>query len=197
MRSFIAVELAEEVRNRIAELLGGFNGIAQVKWVEKQNLHVTVKFLGDLSENQVLSVSRLLRQSVKDIRNFELAFSRLGAFPNSSSPRTVWIGVDDPQHQLEEIARRLEDSLESVGVPREKRAFRPHLTLGRVKGFKAPARLAESVARHKDFSAGRMLVKELVFMRSDLTPQGPVYSPIERVALAAQEETTERAPSAG
>jgi len=182
-RAFICVELDEGIRKNVAELQRRLAVGNLVKWVEEENLHLTLKFMGDLSDEQVLMTSRILQSAVNGFEPFEFELRSIGTFPRSRAPRVVWVGVKDDAEMLVELVGRLEERLEPVGARKETRKFSPHLTMGRVRGTRGAGRLLDKISKNRKFEGGTQTVGQLTFMSSDLTPSGPVYSPIERIYL--------------
>jgi len=184
MRAFVAVELSDDIRNALGEVIskmGRFD--LPVKWVEPANLHLTLKFLGEVDEESAPAVARAMREAARSAAPFDLRLTRAGAFPSLARPRVLFIEADDDPPVTEELARRLDDAMSQLGVPREVRPFRKHVTLGRVRR-PAPLGLAADELRSlasKGF--GPMKVGQIVLMRSQLTPSGPIYEAVERANL--------------
>jgi len=182
-RAFICVELDEGIRKGVAGLQRRLGAGNLVKWVEEENLHLTLKFMGDLSDEQVLMTSRILHSAVNGFEPFEFELRGIGTFPRSRAPRIVWVGVKDEAEILSKLAGRLEESLEPVGAKKEPRKYVPHLTIGRVRGTRGAGRLLDKVSKNRSYEGGTQRVERLTFMRSDLTPSGPIYSPLERIHI--------------
>ncbi len=180
-RAFICVEVDEEIRKRVSELQQVLSGGSLVKWVEEENLHVTLKFLGDISDEQVFKTSRVLRRVTRGVEPFEVEVGGLGTFPRGRQPQVLWVDVKDAGGRMEEIERGLAEGLEPLGVEKENRRFAPHLTIGRVRGSRGVGALLDRISRNRKFRGGRQAVRGVTFMRSVLAPSGPVYSPLERV----------------
>ena len=174
MRTFIAIEIPGNIRDSIAEQIET-SRVKQlpVKWVAHDNLHITLKFLGELTEATRKKVSSLLKKTVVHQIPFTATLKDFGCFPHPRRPRVLWIGVDRGADQLTALAREVEESLAQCGFPREGR-FHPHLTIGRVK---KPCSL-EGILKHKTQSE-LFKVETLVLFKSTLTPQGAVYEALE------------------
>jgi RNA 2',3'-cyclic 3'-phosphodiesterase len=179
LRAFIAVEISSEVRTRARQLITRLAGTeARVTWVKPQLLHLTLKFLGDVDLTDIPPVSAAVTQAVADLPPFEIEVRGAGAFPNPARPRTIWLGVGQGQEEMVELHDRVEVALAGMGFRRELRRFRPHLTIGRVRGAHAIGELGELVSQHADFSGGISSVDDLVVMSSELERDGPAYEPL-------------------
>ena len=173
MRTFIAVELPSEVQQSVGEYVqaieNSFNG---VKWVAPQNLHFTVKFLGEVDPGEVKCLEECMVRAVSDIRPFTLALSGVGYFPSERKPRVVWIGADGGADRLLDVFQSLETCLEESGYDREARMFSPHLTIGRAKRDKT----VELPDHLPDFGPVEFRVGGIALIKSTLTPNGAIYS---------------------
>lgn len=177
VRAFIAIEMGEAVVARVARMQENLRETgARVKWVRRENLHITVKFLGDIEYEKVSEISKVITGAVADIAPFVMTIKGAGSFPGGGrAPRVVWAGMEGDTKSLEEIHGRLNKGLTRFGVPFEKRRFSPHITIGRVKSSGGTAGLIEDINRHGDDEFGDVEASELVFMQSELTGKGPVY----------------------
>jgi 2'-5' RNA ligase len=185
VRTFVAVEIDDSVLAHAARLIGAFRAVpADVKWVDPQNMHLTVKFLGDVDVREVHQVCQAVQKAVADLAPFELELHGTGAFPNLTRPRTIWLGVRAGAEAMTELNRRVEAELGTLGYPREGRAFTAHLTLGRVRGGgEELADLGRLVAQHADEPIGATGVDRLVIFSSQLARTGPVYEPLGHADL--------------
>ncbi len=175
MRAFIALELTDEIRNKLAILqnqLKTYNG--KIKWVNPKQIHVTMKFLGDITPPQAEQLSEDLRYIAADFSPFHFDVGRIGTFPGKKVPRIVWVGVENTP-LLQELQQEIESAAEAIGVEREKRNFSPHLTLGRVKELDDPEDFRRFLYGHTlETTSNR--VDRIVLFKSRLTPSGPIYS---------------------
>jgi len=188
LRTFVAVEIDEPVRQRAVVLIERLRAaIDGISWVAPQNLHLTLKFLGDVAASRVAEVSQTVRQAVASLAPFEFECRGLGAFPRIERPNNVWIGCGEGAQALIALAQRLDDGLSQLGFARESRPLVPHLTLGRLRrGGKAPAGLIRLLRENAEFVAGRTCVRQVILFSSQLTPKGPIYTPLESAPLAGQ-----------
>lgn len=157
---------------------------ADVKLVEKENLHFNIKFFGDRTEYELQKISAVTSAAVKDRKQFEVELAGMGVFPNQDFVRVVWIGVRSGEEQMVELAQTLDKIYSSIGIAQEQRPFQAHITLCRVRSKKNIEQLREKITASKDRVIGRMLVNELVLYGSELTPSGPLYSELERFRLS-------------
>ena len=190
IRSFIAIELPDEVKRELAQLSRelGKAKYPFVKWVDTENIHLTLKFLGNIPPGQVAGITRAMERAARGKSPFQLGISRLGAFPGVSQPRVIWIGIGGETDRLLELQRNVDSVLVPLGfVPeKEKQSFVPHLTIARVRESASTddkKALGRLLASTRFDSRGHIAVDSIKLMRSQLTPQGPIYSLLSTVAL--------------
>jgi 2'-5' RNA ligase len=184
-RTFIAVELCEAVRRGAASLQDGLRAAgARLRWVHPDNLHFTLRFLGELPPAQVARAVVATRAAVGTLAPFSLTIGGLGAFPSLERPQVVWVGVTAGAEGLEALALALNAALARERFPAEDRPFRPHLTLGRARDERRWGDLVRALHRYRDAVLGEERVEAVTVMESRLTPDGPVYSVWEQVSLA-------------
>lgn len=171
MRLFVAVFPPEELRRRLWEI--GENIAGSWKREPPEKLHITVKFIGEVSEKRMLVISEVLRK-IK-MEPFEVELIGTGAFPSKEKPRVLWVGAKS--EELKKLFELVEESLHPLGIPREWREYQPHLTLGRVKGHVDVSRF------YTDRFFGSFVVKEFYLVRSYLKSTGSVYEVVERYAF--------------
>lgn len=187
LRTFVAVEISPSIRARAAELIAALDGTAaDVKWGETHNLHLTLKFLGEVHQREVAEVCRAVQQATGKLAPFELEVRGAGAFPNSARPRTVWLGASKGAEEMVQLHDRIEDKLAELGYREEHRRFQPHLTIGRVRGGIGIMELGELVKQNADFPAGIMNVEKVTVFSSKLTPSGPIYESIGTARLGGK-----------
>jgi 2'-5' RNA ligase len=185
IRTFVAVELDDATRRAATDLIEEFRGIsADVKWVESENLHLTLKFLGEVEEREIHRVCQIVERAVAEIAAFDLEVRGVGAFPNPNRPRTIWLGGGRGSEELGNLAARIESALAAIGYPKESRRFSPHLTIGRVRnGGPAIAPLAELIHQYADRRIGTVPVSEVTVFSSVLGRSGPTYDALARGVL--------------
>lgn len=182
-RTFICVDLPASVRARAEDLQRrlGVCG-ADVSWVRKENLHLTLKFLGEISRHQLESACAGTKQAAASIKSFQLKFSSTGCFPSERHPKVVWIGLVEVPPALLNLHSCIEHELAQAGFLPEERPFSPHLTIGRVRSNRNTSRLIERLCAG-GFDSEPFLVRQVVVMKSELKSSGAVYTPIERIEL--------------
>jgi 2'-5' RNA ligase len=185
MRCFVAIALPPPVKAllvRVQEALRRAD--ADVKWVEEENLHLSLKFLGDLDDDAVARLKGIL--SVEALRwpALSLRYDGIGTFPERGEPRVVWAGCGGDLETLAALAASVERAAEQLGVPRERKPFVAHLTIGRVKSGRNVKRLQAAIAVQREVPLGKDDVKEFVLYRSTLTNEGPIYESIASFPLS-------------
>ncbi len=184
IRAFVAIELSEEAIEALDRLQSKLKEQAPpdaVRWVRPRSIHLTLQFLGDVDPGRVEAIAQALRQVSLGRAPFSFEMRDLGVFPNARQPRVVWVGIVEPSGALAALQKEVSRALESLGFEPEQRAFTPHLTLGRASRQahrRALAELGELVTRFKAGSLCRVFVDRFVLMRSDLKPDGAVYTPM-------------------
>ena len=185
MRTFLAVEASDEVRAQVGRLISELaQTSAHVKWVEPANLHLTLKFFGDICDEDVSRICSAVTDAVAPISAFDCPCQGIGAFPHLGRPRTIWAGMPGCQARMAELSDGIEQALAALGFPRERRAFHPHLTLGRVREGRRLGPLTALLRQHSGISLGIMDVSTVIFFSSQLLPTGPLYTALARFALS-------------
>lgn len=179
IRTFIAIELNPQIRSELSGLQTILKkSDADVKWVEPESIHLTLKFLGHIENEKVKEVQNALSEAAKKFNPFTLGLKEIGAFPKLSYPKVIWAGVNEGRVESEQIAKELEDRLEKLGIPKEEREFHPHITLGRVRSPKNKEALKNIIETTKFEPSSKINVVHLTLFKSQLTPQGPIYTPL-------------------
>lgn len=175
IRAFAAVEIRPN--REIVSLIEELKSLdVRVKTVEPNNMHLTIKFFGNIGEKEVGTISEGMK-AFSDMAPFEISLSKVGAFPSRKRPKVIWIGVEKSE-RLEELWKSMEEISAKAGIPADKREFSPHLTIGRVKGTRNPGELRDFIKAHEDDDFNARQIKEIKLKKSQLTPAGPVYSDI-------------------
>lgn len=176
MRTFIAIELTDAIRQALAALSERLRRAnVRASWVAAERVHLTLRFLGEVNPDDVERVSGLLEDGCKTLAPFELHVREVGAFPNLRSPRVIWAGVGPLESGLIRAHGVAEEAARAIGIPPETKPFRPHLTLARVKDRRNANELARYVEREKGFDGGSFSARTVALFSSRLTPRGPVY----------------------
>lgn len=177
IRSFIAIELPESLHKELADLqkiLKKSN--ADVKWVNPENIHITLKFLGNCAPEQIKDIQKLLDDFTKGLIPFPIKVKAIGAFPKLDFPRVIWVGIDEPTGKLKEIAQNLDNAVSKLGFEKENREFTAHLTLGRVRSPKNKDKLKELIVKTPFASSIDIKADKIVLFKSTLTPAGSTYT---------------------
>ena len=186
IRSFLAIELPATIQANIGKIEEAAKTTsADVRWVSPGRIHLTLKFFGNIEELKIDSIAAAIRGPVSAAKPFHLNVRGTGAFPNLRSPRIIWIGLVDEEGRLAALQKEVESSLEKIGFEPEDRPFRPHLTLGRVKSSRGKEELARCVEKYREEEIGTFQVEKIVLFKSDLTPAGPIYTPLREIKLSA------------
>lgn len=179
MRTFIGIEIDEIVRERLTGLQRALKmSFPSLRGTNPRQIHLTLKFLGEIEERQVAGVRKALDDVAASTKIFAIDIRQPGVFPMSGAPRTVWIGVHDPDGSLARCHAAVEATLATLGFPREDRPFSPHLTLARCPDRRAAYEVRRALSRHENFDAGGLIVRRIVLFQSTLTSSGPIYEPI-------------------
>jgi 2'-5' RNA ligase len=194
MRCFIAIDINEKIRNAIADLQKQLDAKVDirkgdVKWVEPENIHLTLKFLGEIKDEQADEVCEIAKQVAAGHKNFDIDIESVGTFGGRSA-KVVWVGVGTwhglparentakmaVPHELLALQKDLDEHLAQAGYPPEEREFSAHLTLCRVRNPKAGVKLAEAVKQFEHLKLGSVAADALCVYQSQLTPAGPIYT---------------------
>jgi len=155
---------------------------AQIKTVNPDLIHMTLKFLGEVEEAMIPGIVACMKESARGHAPFKVKLRQVGAFPSTSNVRVVWVGMDGSE-PMKDMAMRLEAGLASLGFPKEERAFSPHVTLGRMKGPQGMARVKEVIIANQSKEFGELAFSSIRLKKSVLSPKGPSYSVVEEVEL--------------
>ena len=181
-RAFISVDVeASDKLWEFEERIRNCN--ASLKMVDMGNIHLTLKFLGETDEGLVDSIAEIMALSVEGIEPFTMGLRGTGAFPNENYMKVVWVGLENTE-ALATIARTLERELSKLGFKREKRGFRPHITVARVKGPKNKSRLAGVLREYRDDVFGSQTVECIRLKKSVLSREGPTYTTVKEVKFS-------------
>ncbi|TKJ37564.1 RNA 2',3'-cyclic phosphodiesterase [candidate division LCP-89 bacterium B3_LCP] len=185
IRSFIAIRLPEEVLNTLKLIQNSLRDrLPQARWTRPEGIHLTLKFLGEVEESVVKEIAGTLDSAIKNFKPFRLELQGVGAFPKLAMPRVLWVGLQ-PKEELIRLQKSVENAVRPFGFNPEKRQFRGHLTLARLKGERWSEGLRKYFLESKEISDGmQMSVEEVILYRSDLKPGGTVYTAIRSCALS-------------
>lgn len=185
VRSFVALPCPSGLNGEIETALRDWRRLdAAVKWADPSKLHLTLRFLGDASPEKLRGLHRRLRESVAASAPILLRAGSTGAFPGWNRPRVLWLGLED-SGSLERLAETVESAARAAGFEAEERPFRPHLTLGRVKGRRGVRGAVEAIRSWRPETAPEE-VEEAILYRSELTPDGAIHSAMARYELGGE-----------
>ncbi|MDO8281708.1 MAG: RNA 2',3'-cyclic phosphodiesterase [Thermodesulfovibrionia bacterium] len=183
LRCFIAIELPEEIKESLAETQRELQKYgADIRWVRPENIHLTLKFLGDTAEDHIKKISENLSGVCKGFKVFNLEMTGLGVFPGTMSPKVLWAGLIGSNNIID-LQKEIESSMAEIGFKPENRVFSPHLTIGRFRSPENKDALLEAVTSEKVKNQGIFEVKTAVLIKSSLTNSGSVYTKISEALL--------------
>ncbi|MCS6926323.1 MAG: RNA 2',3'-cyclic phosphodiesterase [Candidatus Binatia bacterium] len=182
IRAFIAINLAAPVIEEIAKVQSALQEAkGDIRWTRADNLHLTLKFLGDIARQQVEPIVHALHQALASHPPLRLSAQGLGAFPNLRKPRVLWAGIDG--EGLMALREAVDTALMALDFPPEEREFTPHLTLGRVRSLRGWERVLAVMKRHEQAYFGESTVDHVTLYQSTLRPEGAVYSALGVIPL--------------
>jgi len=186
MRTFIAIDIPSEIKSALAVLQTELRRAgADVSWTKPENIHLTLKFLGEVDERRVGEVEKVCVASAAEFQPFTLSLNDTGVFPNARQPRVLWAGLAGEIEKTVEMRKRLDDGLALIGFEREEKHFRPHLTIGRMKSNRKTRELL-ALADARQVPALSFVVTEIVLMKSELRPAGAQYTPMAKAPLGGR-----------
>ena len=184
IRSFIAIDLPETVITAIRELQEEIRAYGfHIRWVRPENIHLTLKFLGDIKEDDREKITGAIFDSVKGFSPITLVAKGIGVFPGIKRPRIIWVGVSGDLEPLLGLQKRLEEALAGIGFEQENRRFKAHLTLGRIKGRIDPKPLGDALRAYMGFESKTFYADKIILYKSELRPTGAVYTKLVSAPL--------------
>jgi len=188
LRCFVAIEIPETIRQDIGKLIGIFKKHnVDVKWVDYKNIHLTLKFLGKTSDDLLPRVHESLQKVAISYEPLYIKICKVGVFPNRKYPRVIWVGIEDSE-TLGRLQGDIENSMALLGFQREERAFRPHMTVGRVRSQRGTGTLMNELDNYKEKDFGAIEVTNLKLMQSELKPTGAQYNCLYEIPLGRRED---------
>lgn len=188
MRCFIAINIADSLKKEIGSAIGSLtSGSWDVKWVSPENLHITLAFLGDISDDAVQKVNARLSAVSKLHAPFEVGLHGTGVFPDRRRPRVVWIDLANPE-KLKVLQNDIEQATLLIAPSGESRSFSPHLTIGRIRSLRDREAFIRNIETLRDRDFGNIGVEKISFMKSDLKPAGAQYSVVAEFPLTKEEQ---------
>ena len=183
MRCFIAIEISEVIKSVLLEIEEELKKYgADVRWVKPDNIHLTLKFLGNIKDESTDKIIKTVEEICSRYDSFDLMIKGLGIFPNRKSPRVLWVGIEG-NDILAALQKEIDEGMSSLGFENEKRKFTAHLTLGRFRSPRGNEALLDALNQRKNDSFGHITVKSLFLIKSDLSPAGARYIKISDAPL--------------
>jgi len=187
LRSFLAFNLPVEIKNKIAQISGVLKRSSiDARWVKADNIHLTIVFLGDIRQEDLIPMRKEIRDVCTQNQAFEISLRGIGLFPNRRRPRVIWLGLDGELEEMSGFRDELQGRLVSFGIKAENRGFQPHITLGR---FRKPDRIDSDqsgiLSGYEELQGPAGQLNELIMFRSELKPGGAVYSVIDSWPLSS------------
>jgi len=189
IRSFIAIELPEEVRIGLARIRNELGEHSFVKWVDPGGIHLTLKFLGNILFKQATKITQAMEEASRGSSPFRLEISGLGAFPNLKQPRVLWVGIGGEIDKLSRLQQNIDSALAPLGFTKEEHPFVPHLTLARIRQGVSPSQRRNfgELTTSINFELRHPInVESVNLMKSQLTPQGAIYTHLSVIKLEAR-----------
>jgi 2'-5' RNA ligase len=186
MRLFIAIPVEDNLKESLVEFQKQLKATQiDIRLVQPENIHLTLRFLGEVDEKIVPSITELMKQAVAGYQSFGVELKTIGAFPTVTSPRVIWVGYQELSNtdNTRQIYEKIENGLLMLGLAPDDHSFSPHITLARVKSSKNRDKLASLLKEKSDFYAGKQTIKEIILFQSQLHPTGPVYSVVYSAVL--------------
>jgi len=183
IRTFIAINIDNNTRNNISKIQNRFKASqVDIKFVNPNNIHITLLFIGNVRLNQTAEILKLLKISILKIKPFKILPSNLGCFPNNKIPRILWVGIDNGKEHLIELNRQLSSQLKYFYI-KEKKDYQPHITIGRIKTNKNAGEIKKILLNPIEQLFQPIEVRSISFMKSTLTQYGPKYGTIAKLDL--------------
>lgn len=178
VRAFLAIDLDDDLKPKINKIIRQFKKTdARIKYVELANLHLTLKFFGDIDTNGLDLLKDAIARTVSDYEPFNIKIKGCGAFPNTNRIKVIWVGIDDDA-VIKDLHSRLDKEFVKLGFDKDKK-FSTHLTIGRMKTAKNKNQVKSTIEEFSEFEIGEMEVSRISLKKSTLTPHGPIYDDLE------------------
>ena len=184
IRTFIAIEIPGNIIFKIRELQEGIKVYGlKIRWVRSENIHLTLKFLGDVEAVKIGEIAEAISKTVKGYTPISLKAKGIGVFPGIKRPRVLWVGLTDQLEVLVRLQKTLDENLKRLGFPGEKRPFKGHLTMGRIKERIDVKKFGDALMAFRRFESETFTAGQLVLYKSELKPSGAVYTEMGAASL--------------
>jgi 2'-5' RNA ligase len=182
-RVFIAVKADPEGElQRMISTLKSVLTAENIRWIDPQNIHITLAFLGDTGEEKIKILAEMLKDKCSGFHEFSFILAGTGVFKNYRDPRVIWAGIKSPE-KLYALENKIAEGLKASGLVSEERPFKPHLTIGRIKSLKDTGNLKSILERYKEIELQKVDVRNVILYESILTQTGPIYKPLGNYSL--------------
>ncbi len=182
IRTFIAIPLTSETQKSLERIQKDIVTYqTYVKWVEPHNIHLTLKFTGEITPQKLKSIAAILPSLFQNSSPFEIAITHLGAFPNEQRPQVIWAGITQNAELITQLAVQIENGLSPLRIPKDDKEFSPHITLGRVRSLKNIENFPSTIKTYQKFLPITQTIDTISLFKSTLTAQGPVYEQLAEV----------------
>lgn len=194
IRTFIAIDLDPTIRRAIEQIQDFLKKLdCHVKWVKPENIHLTLKFLGEVKLKKIDAIKQTMENILKNTESIDTELTQLGAFPSANHPRVLWAGLKDDERRIVRLAASLEEGLGKIGFKKEQRPFSPHITIGRMRSPRNLILLSKAISDYPLPAGLTQTIQSVTLYKSTLTPQGPIYEILEEFHFAG---TTTKMPPA-
>jgi 2'-5' RNA ligase len=185
IRAFLAIDPPEDILQAMCRLQEKLKRdiVGRISWTKPQGQHLTLKFFGDISTEDVKNICSAVQNRVTSEQSLNLKIEKLGVFPDARRPRVLWCGIFGDVEKLSVLQKQLDSDFAGIGFPGEDRSFQAHLTLGRIKDSHGLIGISEALTKYSAFAAGEFNCKELILFQSKLSPQGAIYTKLAEFAL--------------
>ena len=186
IRAFLAIEPPDNILQALSTLQEKLKReiSGRISWTRTQGQHLTLKFFGDISTEDVNNICTAVRNRIVSGQSLNLKIEKPGVFPDTRRPRVIWCGVTGDVEKLSVLQKQLDSDFAGIGFPEEDRPFQAHLTLGRIKDAHGLTGISEALAKNSTFTAGEFSCRELILFQSKLSPQGATYTKLAEFALS-------------
>ena len=185
IRAFLAIEPPEDILQKMSGLQEKLKREirGRISWAKSPGQHLTLKFFGDISQNDVNNICATVQKQIVSEAPLNLKIEKIGVFPDDRRPRVLWCGVTGDAEKLITLQKKLDGDFATIGFPAEEKPFRPHLTLARIKDWRDLMGINEALVKYGAFTAGEFVCKELLLFQSKLSSQGATYIKLAEFAL--------------
>ncbi len=184
IRSFIAFKLPDTIISEISGLQKDIKARGlNIRWVKPENIHLTLKFLGDIAISDQDIIKQAISAAVEGYAGFSIYARGIGVFPGVKRPRVIWTGINGQQEHLIDLQKSIEQGLETIGIKPDNRPYKGHLTIGRAKGRLDPKKIVDVMKEFGGFKTEPFAADRVILFKSDLKPQGAVYTPLAEIGL--------------